>query len=236
MLETLREYARERLEASGEADEVHRAHAAYCIVLAEEHSDAPHKHNQQAFEQVDAERDNFRAALKYLIGAKQSGWALRLGLALFRYRESRDQTGEGAEWLSADPRARAARPNTRAGSRRRCTCRRSLDSAASTGARWLPPHESAAIHRELGDVSGEATAINSRGVLERRSGEYRRRGARSRRRSNASAGATAHSASSDPSRISRRCSTSLAIAARRCRTSRSRAASIWRTTTCSALR
>ena len=171
MLETLREYARERLEASGEPDEVHRAHAAYCIVLAEEHSDAPHKHNQQAFEQFDAERDNFRAALKYLIGARQSGWALRLGLALFRYWESRDQTGEGAEWLGAilalEPRART---------RERALASMYLSALLGIRGEYrralAAAHESAAIHRELGDVSGEATAINSRGVLERRSGDY----------------------------------------------------------------
>jgi predicted ATPase len=171
MLETLREYARERLEASGEADEVHRAHAAYCIVLAEEHSDAPHKHNQQAFEQFDVERDNFRAALKYLIGAKQSDWALRLGLALFRYWESRDQTGEGAEWLGAilklEPRART---------RERALASMYLSALLGIRGEYrrglAAADESAAIHRELGDVSGEATAINSRGVLERRSGDY----------------------------------------------------------------
>ena len=36
MLETLRAYGRERLNASGEADSVRKAHAAYCLVLAEE--------------------------------------------------------------------------------------------------------------------------------------------------------------------------------------------------------
>ena len=35
MLETIREYAREKLEASGEEAATKRAHAAYCLVLAE---------------------------------------------------------------------------------------------------------------------------------------------------------------------------------------------------------
>ena len=36
MLETIREYALEKLEASGEKALTKRAHAAYCLVLAEE--------------------------------------------------------------------------------------------------------------------------------------------------------------------------------------------------------
>ena len=36
MLETIREYGRERLERSGELDSTRRAHSAYCLVLAQE--------------------------------------------------------------------------------------------------------------------------------------------------------------------------------------------------------
>jgi hypothetical protein len=36
MLQTIREYGAERLQQSGELASVKRAHAAYCLVLAEE--------------------------------------------------------------------------------------------------------------------------------------------------------------------------------------------------------
>jgi predicted ATPase len=170
MLETIREYARERLEESGEADEIRRAHAAYGIVLVEE-SEAGDGREESRFEHFETELDNFRAALKYLIGARDSAWALRLGLGLFQYWESRDHAGEGAEWLQAileiPPRAR--------------TRERGIASMY-LGALLAPRgdydralravDESVAIHRELGDVAGEAAAVNARGVIERRRGDY----------------------------------------------------------------
>jgi tetratricopeptide (TPR) repeat protein len=170
MLETMREYARERLEESGEADEIRRAHAAYGIVLVEE-SDSPDGREESRFERFETEQDNFRAALKYLIGAGDSAWALRLGLGLFQYWESRDHAGEGAEWLQAileiPPQAR--------------TRERGIASMY-LGALLAPRgdydraqgavDESVAIHRELGDIAGEAAAVNARGVIERRRGHY----------------------------------------------------------------
>ena len=38
MLETMREYALDKLKSSGEEPQTKRAHAAYCLVLAEEDS------------------------------------------------------------------------------------------------------------------------------------------------------------------------------------------------------
>ncbi|HEX2342933.1 MAG TPA: tetratricopeptide repeat protein [Vicinamibacterales bacterium] len=170
MLETIREYARERLEESGEADEIRRAHAAYGIVLVEE-SDGPDGQEESRFERFETEQDNSRAALKYLIGAGDSAWALRLGLGLFQYWESRDHAGEGAEWLQA---ILEIPPRTR-------TRERGIASMY-LGALLAPRgdydraqralDESVAIHRELGDTAGEAAAVNARGVIERRRGDY----------------------------------------------------------------
>src|SRR5258708_38230386 len=84
MLETIREYALEKLEASGEETLTKRAHAAYCLVLAEE----------EATEQIGAERsewlqrfasehDNFRSALEWLTKTGASEGGPRLGTAPF---------------------------------------------------------------------------------------------------------------------------------------------------------
>ena len=171
MLETIREYARERLEASGEADEIRRAHAAYGIVLVEEEASGVGGRDEKHFEHFDTEQDNFRAALKYLIGAGNAAWALRLGLGLFQYWESRDHAGEGAEWLQAilaiPPQARTRERGMTAMYLAALLAPRGDYDRAMRAA-----EESIAIHRELGDVAGEAAAVNARGVIERRRGDY----------------------------------------------------------------
>ena len=71
MLETIREYGLERLAASGEEEATRRAHAAYFLVLAEESNlplTRPEWTNWLAL--CDAEHDNLRAALDWLIAQR----------------------------------------------------------------------------------------------------------------------------------------------------------------------
>jgi predicted ATPase len=90
MLETVREYALEHLDASAERLAVERAHAAYCIVLAEEGLAPPGPAEPAAWlARCDREHDNHRAALDHLIGADDCGCALRLAQALFPFWDRR---------------------------------------------------------------------------------------------------------------------------------------------------
>src|SRR5712691_7057817 len=88
MLETIREYALEKLKASREETSTKRAHAAYCLVLAEE--EAPEQSGVGGaiwLERLTVENDNFRAALERLTDIGDAEWGLRLGAALFRFWE-----------------------------------------------------------------------------------------------------------------------------------------------------
>jgi predicted ATPase len=100
MLETIREYALEKLEASGEEPLTKRAHAAFCLVLAEEvvteQSDAE---GAGWLERFELEHDNFRAGLDWLTETGDAGWGLRLGAALFRFWEMREYLAEGRDRL-----------------------------------------------------------------------------------------------------------------------------------------
>src|SRR3984893_9835479 len=100
MLETIREYALEKLAASGEDTLTRRAHAAYCLVLAEEEATEQRgAEGAEWLERFASEHDNFRAGLEWLTETGDAAWGLRLGAALFRFWEMREYLAEGRDRL-----------------------------------------------------------------------------------------------------------------------------------------
>ena len=97
MLETIREYAAERLEHQGDGDSLRQRHADYFLRLAEEAE--PHlTGSQQApwLERLEAEHDNFRLSLDSLRRADRGGEELRLVGALMRFWYVRGHLREGS--------------------------------------------------------------------------------------------------------------------------------------------
>jgi predicted ATPase len=83
LLETIRRYARERLEAAGEATRVRGRHLARYIGLAEDAG--PHLRGRDLFERaalLARDAENFRAALDWAVEADLADEALRLVMAL----------------------------------------------------------------------------------------------------------------------------------------------------------
>jgi len=102
MLETVHEFAREKLQGSGEAEEIKRKHAEYFLTLAEEAYPELKGANQlQWLEKLEAEHDNLRAALSWALESKDVEVALRLGGALWWFWSVRDYYSEGRRWLEA---------------------------------------------------------------------------------------------------------------------------------------
>jgi len=99
MLETIREFATEKVEASGEAEEVRRAHAEYFRGLAEEAE--PHlvgEDQKEWFKLLDREHDNLRAALGWsLTGDRRVAVATAASLSRFWYVQG--HLSEGRRWL-----------------------------------------------------------------------------------------------------------------------------------------
>jgi predicted ATPase/class 3 adenylate cyclase len=100
MLETVQEYAREKLEESGKSEEVKRRHAEYFLALAEE-ADPELKGPDQLewLQRLEIEHDNMRAALRWALGQEKVELGLRLAGALWRFWWMRGYDSEGRRWL-----------------------------------------------------------------------------------------------------------------------------------------
>ncbi len=101
MLETIREYALERLRESGEEPAARNQHLAYCYHLAQEAGPALRGSDlEAALARVEVEVGNFRAALAWAqTEAALSDASLRLAAALWPYWEMHGSLSEGREVL-----------------------------------------------------------------------------------------------------------------------------------------
>ena len=96
MLETIREYGVEQLAAGSDEAATRRAHAAYCLVLAEEgNPELSPAERALWLSRCDLEIDNFRSALDWLFARQDLDWGLRLCMALFRFWDMREHILEG---------------------------------------------------------------------------------------------------------------------------------------------
>jgi predicted ATPase/DNA-binding CsgD family transcriptional regulator len=99
MLETIHEYAQERLRESGEAQHIQRAHALYYLALAEE-AERQQMLGEQAIwlKRLENEHNNFRTALRWLIEQREIELALRLCNTLYWFWSIRGHGREGLHW------------------------------------------------------------------------------------------------------------------------------------------
>jgi predicted ATPase len=101
MLETIREYGWEALEALGEAEATRKAHAAYYLALAEEaEPELLGPRMAEWLRRLELEHDNLRAAMGWLLERGEATMALRMGAALFFFWELNYSLQEGWNALS----------------------------------------------------------------------------------------------------------------------------------------
>ena len=145
MLETIREYAVDRLDASGEADGLRGRHAEHFLALAEEAFPNLRGSPKIWLERLEREHDNLRAALERFEAAGDTQRALRLTGALWKFWNLRGHTAEGGRRLenalAADSRPTAAR------------------ARALNGATAMAMNEDPALSRRRGE---EALELNRR--------------------------------------------------------------------------
>jgi predicted ATPase/DNA-binding winged helix-turn-helix (wHTH) protein/Tfp pilus assembly protein PilF len=172
MLETIREYALERLIDSGEVASTRRAHAAYCLVLAEEgNPDLDASDRARWLAQCDLEIDNFRFALDWLFQTMDLDWSLRLSVALFRFWDMREHISEGRARLETVLRlAGEGRTNERARISIFLGALTSAQGDYAAAERFL--EQSLSLYEEIGDQPGIAASLNALAVTARDRGDY----------------------------------------------------------------
>jgi predicted ATPase/class 3 adenylate cyclase len=174
MLETIHEYAREKLQESGEAETIKHTHAEYFLTLAKDAEPELKGHGQlEWLERLEAENDNMRAALSWSLGGADAELGLRLAGALWWFWHVRGHMSEGQRWLEeglaekpggpTGPRAKAL-----SGLGRLVMAQGDLE----LGTKLL--EESLALYRELGDDVGTARALTFLGYAANLQGDHER--------------------------------------------------------------
>lgn len=171
MLETIREFARERLAIAGEEEETRERHAAYYLHVLDR-LDQLHAlpGDQSWLGHVAPEQDNLRAALEWFVVRGNTEALNALSASLFKFWLPRAQLSEGCRWLT---RAMAHDEGVSALLRSR------VRSAAGFLALLQGDYEAAGtllddgltLAREAGDTFRIAQALLRRGVLAARLGE-----------------------------------------------------------------
>ena len=171
MLETIHEYARERLQASGDEAAVRRRHAAYFLRLAETAEPALAGPDQVAWlHRLETEHANLRGALEWALGVEGSqGIDVELGMRLAgRMGEFWSRHGylsEGWQWLARASERGQGMPALPAAVRARVLYWLGWHTGrlGDIGASRKPYEQSLALFREVRDKQGIAKALSGLG-------------------------------------------------------------------------
>jgi predicted ATPase/DNA-binding winged helix-turn-helix (wHTH) protein len=172
MLETIREFALERLLASGDDSAAHRSHAAYCLVLAEEgNPELSAIARTHWLTECDAEIDNFRSALDWMFQTRELDWSFRLCVALFRFWDMREHLGEGRVRLETVLRSAGTDR-----SRERAQVAHFIGALASAQGDNLAARQSLemglSLYEQVGDELGIAASLNALAIVACDRGDY----------------------------------------------------------------
>ncbi|HEU0116540.1 MAG TPA: AAA family ATPase, partial [Thermomicrobiales bacterium] len=159
MTETVREYATERLAASGEAATIRDAHAAWALALAETVEARLLAADRGGWlERIDREHDNCRAALAWLRQRGAAERALRLAGAACHLWWQAGRYGEGRFQIEA-ALAMPPSPESAHGRAKALTAAGAMARMEGNPARAAALHEaSLPLFRDAGDEVGLALA------------------------------------------------------------------------------
>jgi tetratricopeptide (TPR) repeat protein len=160
MLETIREFALARLDASGDGPDVRRRHALRFRDVAERAGPPLTGPDQRRWlDELSREHDNLRAALRWAIDSDEGETALRTVGPIWRFWYARGHLEEGRRWLEAALGLPSSRGPTTPGARA-LTALGGIAYWQGDFDRALRSYEEALdIHRALGDRAAMVEAL-----------------------------------------------------------------------------
>jgi predicted ATPase/DNA-binding SARP family transcriptional activator len=171
-LETIREYALERLGGLPDADEIRRRHFRHFLALAETSDlSAVRRRGGERLDLARAALDNLRAALAWSLETDSVELGLELASAMERFWVTHDPR-EGMRWFEAllgHPGAEAVAPEVRAHALR--AYGGAADIAGEDEAARRLYEQSLAGFEQLGDERGRAVLLHRLGISALRRGE-----------------------------------------------------------------
>jgi predicted ATPase/class 3 adenylate cyclase len=176
MLDTIREYALERLDESSDGPNVRLRHAEYFLAVAESANLSSDRlpSEGQHFHIAIAEQDNLRAALAWALETGSIALGLQLATAIENFWVTHDAE-EATRWFAAlldHPGARAVPPEVRAPALRAYGSAAYISGEADRAMRlW---EESFVLFEQVGDVLGRAVLLHRLGVSALQRGELHR--------------------------------------------------------------
>jgi predicted ATPase/class 3 adenylate cyclase len=175
LLETVRQYARDRLLETGEAAAVRGRHRDWCMALAEDAGERFRGPTETAWlERLEREHDNLRAALAWSVAQGQGATGLRLGGALGRFWAVRGYWTEGREHLAELLTLPGAEDRTVERARVLLGAGELARYLGDWRAAWALIGESLAISRELDHKRGTVTSLNFLGwIAQQQQGDFR---------------------------------------------------------------
>jgi predicted ATPase len=176
MLDTIREYALERLDESPDGEDVRLRHAEYFLAVAESANLSSDRlpSEGQRHDIAIAEQDNIRAALAWALESGSVALGLQLAIAIENFWVTHDPA-EGIRWFAAlldHPAAGDLPPEVRAPALRAYGSALYISGQAEPATRlW---EQSLALFEQLGDVLGRAVLLSRLGVSALQRGELER--------------------------------------------------------------
>ncbi len=166
MLETVRDYASERLAALPGAEDVRARHYEHFLAEAELHATEPSlwgPDGQAHAAALDTESDNLGAALAWAVGRRDAGRALGLVAGLGLYWRSRNRFAEMVDWADRAMGLPGADDHPALRARALCSKARSLWPLGRTAEQTIVAEEAVAAARDAGDpaVLSQALAVSA---------------------------------------------------------------------------